>query len=175
MIPVPDLESFLHFGNALSDESSIDRMPDSYGLQLFLFANCLDCMEKDDDVGLLHLLPWDLQDEVIRSPTSTRKERFEKDVLILSLLLHYFDLSFLPRSQGVTQRFHERWATPVTFAEHSTWPRTPNDSLVLIHFTIHAPKDWSFSRSGPAVSRTSVDSCAKAPMAMRDPEESFES
>jgi hypothetical protein len=73
-----DLESLLNFGNALSDESSIGRMRDSYALRLFSLANCLNCVEKEGDFALLHLLPWVLQEEVAQSLALTRKERLEK-------------------------------------------------------------------------------------------------
>jgi hypothetical protein len=123
-------------------------MGDSYALQLFSLANCLDCREKNDDLAMLYLLPWALQEEVIRSPTSRRSERLEKAVLSFYLLLHYFDLSFLPRAEGVTQRFNKGRTTAVTFAQDSSWPRILNDSLALVHFIIRAPEDWSFSRFG---------------------------
>jgi hypothetical protein len=63
-------------------------------------------------------------------------------------LLHYFDLSFLPRADGITQRFRSESSVAVTFAEDSIWPRILNDGLLLIDFIIRAPADWSFSRLG---------------------------
>jgi hypothetical protein len=148
VVTCQDLDSFLDLGNALSDKSSISRIGDSYALQLFSLADCLDCMEKDDDLAMLYLLPWDLQEEVIRSPTLGRSERLEKAIPSCYLLLHYVDLSFLPRSEGVTQRFNQGQTTAITFVEDSVWSRILNDSLALIHFIIHAPEDWSFSRLG---------------------------
>jgi hypothetical protein len=101
-------ESLLNFGNGLSDKSTIGRMRDSYALQLFSLANCSVCMEKGNDLALMDLLPWALQEGVIRSPDLSRYERLEKALLAFYLLLHDFDLSFLPRSDGVTQRFDRR-------------------------------------------------------------------
>jgi hypothetical protein len=74
-------ESLLNFGNALSDKSSIGPMHDSYALQLFSLANCLYCMEEDGDLALLYLLPWALQEELIRSSALTRREGCEKAIL----------------------------------------------------------------------------------------------
>jgi hypothetical protein len=148
VITCEDLEALLELGNALSDKSSIGRMRDSYAVQLFSLINCSDCMEKDEDLALLYLLPWALQEEVIRSPHLLRRERLEKAVLSFFLLLHYFDLSFLPRAEGVTQRFNRKQTVAVTFAEDSVWPRILNNGLLLIDFVIRAPEGWSFSRLG---------------------------
>jgi hypothetical protein len=103
-------------------------------------------MKKADDLAMLYLLHWALQEEVILSPTLGRSERLEEAVLSFYLLLHYFDLSFLLRSERVTQRFNKGRTTAVTFAEESAWSRILNHSLALIYFIIHAPGDWSFSR-----------------------------
>jgi hypothetical protein len=143
-----DLESVFGLGNALSDKSSIGRMRDSYALQLFALTNCCNCLEKDSDLGLMYLLPWALQEEVIRSPTLSRAERLEKALLSFHLLLHSFDLSFLPRSEGVNQRFRQGRTAAVTFAEDSAWPRILNFSLILVHFIVIALPGWSFSRLG---------------------------
>jgi hypothetical protein len=148
IITCEDLEWVLQLGNALNDRSSIGRMRDSYALQLFALKNCCDCMQKDNDIGLMYLLPWALQEEVIRSPTLSRPERLEKALLSFDLLVHYFDLSFLPRREGVTQRFTKGRTAVVTFAEDSAWPRILNFSLILIYFVLIAPPEWSFSRLG---------------------------
>jgi hypothetical protein len=89
-----DPESLLNLGNALSDKSSIGRMGDPYALRLFSLANCLDCVEKDGDLALLYLLPWALQEEMIRGSALRRRELLEKAVLSCYLLIHFFDLSF---------------------------------------------------------------------------------
>jgi hypothetical protein len=164
-----DLESLLNFGNALSDESSIGRIRDSHALQLFSLAKCLDFVEKDGDLALLSLLPWALQEEVIRSSALTRRERLEKAVGSFYRFIHFFDLSFLPRSEGITQRFDSRRTTAVTFAEDSAWPRILNDNLAFIHFISCAPAADPFPTSGPTVSSTSLVSCANTPVRKIDP------
>jgi hypothetical protein len=143
-----DLDAILNLGNTLADKSSVGRMRDSYPLQLFSLVNCLACMDNGNDLALLYLLPWALQEEVTRSPDLFRPTRLEKAVLSFLLLLRYFDLSSLPRSEGITQRFDSRRTVAVTFAEDSVWPRILNNGLLLIDFVIRAPADWSFSRLG---------------------------
>jgi hypothetical protein len=140
-ITCEDLEVLLGLGGTLSDKSSIGRMRDSYPLQLFSFDNCARCAEEGDHLSLLYLLPWALQEEVIRNPDLTRQERLEKAVLSFHFLVHYFDLSFLPRSDGINQRFRKKDTVAVTFAEDSVWPRILNNALLLIHFIIVAPAD----------------------------------
>jgi hypothetical protein len=121
-------------------------MRDSYALQLFSLGNCLSGMQQQHDLALLDLLPWALQQEVIRSPRLKREDRLEKAVLSFYLSLDYFDLSFLPWSEEVTQRFDKRRTVAVMFAEDSSWPSILNNGLVLILFVMHARGNWSFSR-----------------------------
>jgi hypothetical protein len=121
-------------------------MRDSYVLQMFSLDNVSTCMEKDNDIAPFYFLLWTIQEEVIRSRVMSRKQRLEKAVLSFYLLLHYFDLSSLPRSEAVTQRFNKRQIFAVTFAEDSVWPRILHNRLVLIRFILIAPGDWSFSR-----------------------------
>jgi hypothetical protein len=63
-----ELESILQLGAALRDKSSIGRMRDSCPLQLFLSANCVPCIENGYWNELMYLLPWTLQEEVVRNP-----------------------------------------------------------------------------------------------------------
>jgi hypothetical protein len=147
-VDVKDLESLLHLGRALSDRSSVGRMRDSYALQLFSIPNCLRCLSAGQMNEFMFLLPWALQEEVIRAPELSRKERLMKAVLSLKLLLHYFDLSSLPRAKGVTQRFSKAETEAVTFAEDSVWPRILNSALALVLFVLQADEHWSFSRMG---------------------------
>jgi hypothetical protein len=83
-------------------------MHDPYALKLFSIADCLDCMEQDCDLALMYLLIWALQEESIRSPQLSRQDLLENAFLSFHLLLHYFDLSFLPRSEGITQPFDQK-------------------------------------------------------------------
>jgi hypothetical protein len=96
----------------------------------------------------MFMLPWALQEEVIRAPELSRKERLMKAVLSFKLLLHYFDLSSLPRAKGVTQRFDQDETIAVTFTEDSIWPRILNSALALVLFVLEADEHWSFSRMG---------------------------
>jgi hypothetical protein len=86
------MESVLQLGPALSDKSTVGRMWDSYPLQLFCWLNCLECFQR----GMLHefmsLIPWTLQEGVMRSPRPERQERLLKALLAFELLLHYFEL-----------------------------------------------------------------------------------
>jgi hypothetical protein len=143
-----DLQSLFNLGSVLSDKSSIGRMRDSYPLRLFSLQNCVTCMEKGNDIALMYLLPWALIEMVVRNPDLNRLERLEKALVSFDLLMHYFDLSFLPRSDGITQRFNKSRTAAVTFAEDSVWPRILNFGLTLIDFIITADGEWSFSRLG---------------------------
>jgi hypothetical protein len=147
-ISVTDLESLLHLGRALSDKSSVGRMRDSYALQLFSISNCLKCLSAGHVNEFMFMLPWALQEEVIRAPELSRQERLMKAVFSFKLLMHYFDLSSIPRAPGVTQRFTREETIAVTFAEDSVWPRILNSALALILFILHAEEHWSFSRMG---------------------------
>jgi hypothetical protein len=144
-----DLESLLKLGAALQDKSSIGKMRDSYALKLFSLENCLECLNADDkEKELMYLLPWALQEEVIRSPTLSRQERLDKATLSFRLLFHYYLLSFFPSAPGVSQRFQQETTTAVTFAETSQWYRILNSSLALILFIVDGDENWSFSRLG---------------------------
>jgi hypothetical protein len=117
-----DRQVLLDLGNTLSDKSSIGRMRGAYVLKLFSLTNCADCMEKEADLALMYLFPWALLEEVIQSRDLSRLDRLEKVLLSFHIFLHSFDLSFLPRVDGVTQRFDKRRTVTVTFAEDSVWP-----------------------------------------------------
>jgi hypothetical protein len=60
----------------------------------------------------------------------------------------YFDPSFLPWSDGITQRFTKCRPAAVTFAEDSVWPCILNLGLTLIRFIVIGDPDWSFARLG---------------------------
>jgi hypothetical protein len=145
---VDDLESLLKLGAPLSDKSSVGRMRDSYALKLFCLSNCVKCLAADQINEFMFLLPWALQEEVVRSPNLSREDRLMKAVLAFKLLLHYFDLSSLPHAEGVTQRFLAEETIAVTFAEDANWPRILNSALALVAFTLEADEHWSFSRMG---------------------------
>jgi hypothetical protein len=101
-------------------------------------------MEKEADLALMYLFPWDLLEEVIRSPDLSPLDRLEKAFLSFYISLHYFNLSFLLCIDGVTQPFDKRR----TVAEDSVWPRILNFNLVILHFILNARPDWSFARLG---------------------------
>jgi hypothetical protein len=67
------LEALLKLGVALQDRSSIGKMRDSYALQLFSLKNCLKCLEQEQTNELMYLLPWALQEEVLRNPSLRRE------------------------------------------------------------------------------------------------------
>jgi hypothetical protein len=144
-----DLESLLKLGAALQDKSLIGKMRDSYALKLFSLENCLECLEgQDKEKELMYLLPWALQEEVIRSPTLSRQERLDKAILSFRLLFHDSLLSFFPSASGVSQRFQRATTTAVTFAETSRWYRILNSTLALILFIVDGDENWLFSRLG---------------------------
>jgi hypothetical protein len=143
-----DLEGILHLGAALRDKSAIGRTRDSYAIQLFSYRNCAKCLGQEYWNEFMYLLPWTLQEEVVRNPHLTREDRLLKALLSLKLLLHYFDLCSLPPSEGVSQRYIPGKTQAVTFAPDATWPRVLNSALVLVQFTVTAEESWSFSRVG---------------------------
>jgi hypothetical protein len=111
------LEALLKLGAPLQDRSSIGKMRDSYALQLFSLKNCLKCLEQGQTNELMYLLPWALQEEVLRHPSLRREQRLEKAVLSFQLLLHYFRLSLLPHDAHVTKRFYTDKTRVLTFTD----------------------------------------------------------
>jgi hypothetical protein len=147
-ITANSLDTILNLGAALRDRSSIGKMRDSYALQLFSLENCLKCLQEDQTNELMYLLPWALQEEVLRNPTLTREQRFEKAVLSFEILLHYFHLSCQPQELGVTKRFSAEKTLALTFADDMGWLRVLNSALCLIEFIRSGDENWSFSRLG---------------------------
>jgi hypothetical protein len=78
----------------------------------------------------------------------SRDERLMKAILSFKLLLHYFDLSCLPRQDGISQQYTAGQTEAVTFAPDASWPRILNCVLVLIQFVFTAEEHYSFSRVG---------------------------
>jgi hypothetical protein len=72
-----DLESLLDLGNGLSDKSSLGRMRDLYARKLFSSANCLDCTDKHNNLALMYLLQWTLQEKIIRNPGLPQEQRLD--------------------------------------------------------------------------------------------------
>jgi hypothetical protein len=142
------LEEFLHLGDALQDKSTIGKMRDAYALQCFTVKNCLKCLEKERLTEFLYLLPFTLQQEVVRNPTMSRYNRLAKAILSFKLLVHFFYLSWGDHHPSVTQRFTSKRTEALTFAEDSDWPRLLNSALALIQFIVEADGNWSFSRLG---------------------------
>jgi hypothetical protein len=136
-------------GKVLTDKSPAGKMREEYALKFFSLPNCAKCIDTDHMMELMYLLPWTLQEEVVRSPDLSRQERLDKAILSFKLLHQYYLLSHFPRAQYVTQRFSARAGTKaVTFAEDSDWPRILNTALVLIQFVRDADEHWSFARLG---------------------------
>jgi hypothetical protein len=94
----------------------------------------------------MYLLPWTLQEEIVRSANMSRENRLMKAVLSFKLFVHSFHLACLPKSFGISQRFNRTRRAAVTFAADATWPRLLNYSLILVQFVLDASADWSFSR-----------------------------
>jgi hypothetical protein len=142
-------EEMLQLGSALRDKSVLGKMRDCYALQFFSLKNCIKCLHEEQFTEFMYLLPFTLQEDVIRNPDMTREERLAKAILSFRLLMHYFDLCCGGRCDGI----HERWSTKrgteaLTFAENAAWPRILNSALALIQFIIEADGNWSFSRLG---------------------------
>jgi hypothetical protein len=123
-------------------------MRDSSAIQLFSYRNYAKCLGQEYWNEFMYLLPWTLQEEVVRNPHLTREDWLLKALLSLKLVLHYFDLSSLPPSEGVSQRYIPGKTQAVTFAPDATWPRVLNSALVLVQFTVTADESWSFSPVG---------------------------
>jgi hypothetical protein len=147
-VTVDELQSLLTLGQVLKDKSPTGRMRDSYALQLFTLSNCLKCLQNQNMMAFMYLLPWSLQEEVIRSPLLSRQERLNKAVISFKLLLHYYHLCSLPHAEGISQRFSSKTTKAVTFAENSVWPRILNSAIALIQFVLDATENSSFSRLG---------------------------
>jgi hypothetical protein len=101
---VEELESLLHLRAALSGTSAVGCMRDSDALKLFSVPDALKCLDANQINEFMDLMPWALQEEVFRNPQLSREERLMKAILSLKLLLHDFDLSSLPRPEGVRSR-----------------------------------------------------------------------
>jgi hypothetical protein len=85
-------------------------------------------------MAVMYLLPWLLQEEVLRSRRLSRQERLEKAILACKFLFHYYQLSHFPHSPDVSQQFHSKTMVAAMFAEDSDWPRILNTSIALIQF-----------------------------------------
>jgi hypothetical protein len=142
------LQRILRLGSALIDCSPIGNTRDSYALQLFSLANCAKLIDANEPIALLYLLPWALQEEVIRSSSLDRAERLSKAILSFKILRHLFDLSVLPCAPGIAKRFRRSATNATTFAEDAAWPSLLNTSIILIQFVLEADEKWSFSRLG---------------------------
>jgi hypothetical protein len=141
------LEELLQLGAPLTDSSSIGKMRDSYALKLFSLAGCSNCADAERILDLMYLIPWALQEEVVRSPTLSQEQRLMKAMMSFRLLFHYYELSSLPPAPGVAKRY-AAGKRCVTFAEDSSWPRLLNNAVALIHFVMMGDRHWSFSRLG---------------------------
>jgi hypothetical protein len=148
LISAGELEDFLHLGAALKDKSSIGKMRDCYALQFFTMKNCLKCLEQKHLSEFMYMLPFTLQEQVIRNPDLPRDDRLAKAVLSFKLLVHYFELSWVKADPRVSQRYRSGSTEAVTFAENSDWPRLLNTSLAIIQFIVDGDENWSFSRLG---------------------------
>jgi hypothetical protein len=146
-VSVDELESLLQLGTVLTDKSSVGRMRDSYALKLFSLSNCIRCLDAEAYNEFMYLLPFALQEEVLRDTELPRDERLMRAILAFKLLMHFFELTCFPREEGVQQRWG-RDALAVTFAEDSAWSRILNSALALVVFTLQADEHWSFSRMG---------------------------
>jgi hypothetical protein len=116
VLDAENLESILQLGPALLDKSSMGRMRDSYALQLLSYANYLKCLESDYMNEVMYLIRWAIQEEVVRNPAMSHDDRLMKAILSFKLLLHYFNLSRLPRQDGISQRYTAGQMEAVTFA-----------------------------------------------------------
>jgi hypothetical protein len=105
-------------------------MRDSYALQLFSLENCLKCLQEGQVNELMYLLPWVLQEEVLRNPALSRAQRLEKATLSFGILTQYFNLSRLPHDSGVSQRFDSKTTRAVTFVDDASWLRVLNSTLM---------------------------------------------
>jgi hypothetical protein len=141
------LEELLKLGTPLTDNTSVGKMRDSYALKLFSLSCCCQCADAEKLDDLMYLLPWTLQEEVIRSPTLSRGERLMKAIASFELLFHYYELSKRERARNVGPT-HRKGVTCLTFAEDCCWARILNTALVLIQFVMIAEPTWSFSRLG---------------------------
>jgi hypothetical protein len=100
VIDCDTFDAILALGPALLDKSPIRLMRDSYALQLFAYVNCLKFIQKDELNGIMYLLPWTLQEEIVRSANMSREDRLMKAVLSFKLFIHYFHLTCLPKVSG---------------------------------------------------------------------------
>jgi hypothetical protein len=148
LVDLPQLQRILRLGSALTDCSSVGKMRDSYALQLFSLLNCAELIEANELSAMLYLLPWALQEEVIRSPMLNREDRLTKAILSFKILRHLFDLSLLPCAPRIGKRFRQGEMLATTFAEDAAWPTLLNTSITLIQFVMEADPTWSFSRLG---------------------------
>jgi hypothetical protein len=88
----------LRLGPPLADLSSVGKIRDSYAITLFMLENCPKCFESGDPHSAVFLLPWALQEEVIRSTSIPRDERLFKAIASFKLLMHLFFVGLEPCS-----------------------------------------------------------------------------
>jgi hypothetical protein len=96
----------------------------------------------------MYLIPWTLQEEVMRNQRLESQERLLTALLAFKFLLRHFELSHMVCGSGVSRRFISRVTVAVTLAEDSVWPILLKTALGLIGFVSDASEDSSFSRMG---------------------------
>jgi hypothetical protein len=103
-----EMKSILQLGEALTDKSPISGMRDAQALMLFTLDNALKCLDNDRSHAMLYLLPWALQETVLRSPVFYRQERFIMAILSFKIPEHLFNLMALPKSDAVKERWEKK-------------------------------------------------------------------
>jgi hypothetical protein len=89
----------------------------------------------------MYLIPWTLQEEVMRIPRPERYERLPRALFAFQLLLHDVDLSDMAYGSGVSRRSISGVTVAVTFAEDSVWPVLLNTAWALSRFVLYASED----------------------------------
>jgi hypothetical protein len=92
---------------------------------------------------LIYLLPFALQEEVLRNPGLTCEQRVKKVILSFKRLLRHFHLSSFPLIR-VSPSGLEKQNTGFD----TRWSGVLSSAVVLTEFINSGTENWSFSRLG---------------------------
>jgi hypothetical protein len=132
-IDATSMEAILHLGDALTDQSRIGAMRDSYAIRLFTFENALKCLQNGNCFGALYLTLFALCASTLRPAKIPLSQRVFNSKLFFELLHHLFIISRRPHAAGVKSTFRQG-ATTTTLTTDANWIKLLNTAIGLVCF-----------------------------------------
>ena len=140
-----DLESILHLGDALLDNSPKGKMKDFYCIEIFRMDNFFTLMNQKYYSAALYILPYILWGEVIRNPSYTPQLRLDLLTLVLDIFA-YFKSQIKDLNNGVTQ--YKTKNSIQYFASETCLDRSLNTILAIIYEMRIRSDDIALDRFG---------------------------